>query len=55
MRWEPKFAERVSFRQTSIVSSNESRFVKRVSFWQTRLVSILGQTSVVGNCLSKGS
>ena len=39
MRREPTFAERISFRQTSLVSSNESRFVKRVSFRQTSLVS----------------
>ena len=39
MRREPTFAERISFRQTSLVSSNESRFFKRVSFRQMSLVS----------------
>ena len=38
MRREPTFAERISFRQTSLVSSNESRFVKWVSFRQMSLV-----------------
>ena len=39
MRREATFAERISFRQTSFVSSNESRFVKWVSFRQMSLVS----------------
>ena len=39
MRREPTFAERISFRQTSLVSSNESRFIKWVSLCQTSLVS----------------
>ena len=39
MRREPTFAEQISFRQTSLVSSNESRFFKRVSFRQMSLVS----------------
>ena len=44
--------ERVSFRRTSLVSSNEIRFIKRVSFW---LVSILEQTNLVENHLSSDS
>ena len=52
MHWKPTFAERVSFRRTSLVSSNEIRFIKRVSFW---LVSILEQTNLVENHLSSDS
>ena len=36
---ESRFVKRVSFLQTSLVSSNESRFVKWVSLCQTSLVS----------------
>ena len=52
MHWKPTFAERVSFRQTSLALSNESRFIKRVSFW---LVLILEQTNLVENHLSSDS
>ena len=38
MHWKPTFAKWVSFRQTSLASSNESRFVKWVSFHQKSLV-----------------
>ena len=41
---KPRFDEQVSFRRTSLVSTNESRFDKRVS--------ILEQTSLVENRLS---
>ena len=56
---ESHFVKRVSFLQTSLVSSNESRCVKRVSFRETSLAltrfDSLEQTSLVENRLSSDS